>query len=43
MMQIYDDEKNWSVPLVSKTHRVKVNGELVERMKEMVNGEVSIN
>ncbi len=42
-MQIVDEEKNWSVPLISKVHRVKVNSQLVDEMKEVMNLEVSIN
>ena len=42
-MQIVDEEKNWSVPLVSKVHRVKVNSQLVDEMKDVMNLEVSIN
>ncbi len=42
-MQIVDDEKNWVIPFMSKLHRVKVNSQLVDDMKEVMNVEVTIN
>lgn len=42
-LHVVDVEKNWSVPFVSKIHRVRVNSGLVERILELTNGDVSIS
>jgi DNA polymerase-3 subunit alpha len=41
-LQIVDVEQNWSVPFTSKNHKVKVNSLLVEELKELTNGEISL-
>ena len=42
-LNIVDVERNWSIPFISKSHKIKINRNLIEELENVTNGEVSIS
>ncbi|CAN5439689.1 DNA polymerase III subunit alpha [soil metagenome] len=41
-MHIVDMDRNWNIPFMARNHKVKVNIKLVEELRSLTNGDISI-